>query len=415
MVWNTVGNLVYFAAQWLLTYIVIRVLGYDMAGLLSLAMTIGTSFSGVATYTMRSFQVSDVVEEYSAGTYIASRGFTCAISLVACVAFEVVNGYDPFTFACIFVFMIYKIVEAISDVYQGILQKEMRLDYVGISLIVRGIASLVVFFAVILCTRNLLVALVSIVVMTSLVVVLYDRRKALARVTPNSKHFTRKSVVGVLVACFPLAAYGFLFNATGQAPRYFIELALGSSALGYYTSVALPVAVVQLSASFLFSPLVTPMAVALKEGKRSAFIGMFMKVMGAIGAVAVLAFVVAALLGGPVLTLMFGSSIDEYVYLLLPLVGCAVLTAYSWFLANVLTVLRKLRILIAMSLVSFIVVCASCLPALSVGGMNGATFSLIAALAVFSLGCLGAILKAMRSGVRAHDEQAAPTPTDHLS
>ena len=48
---NTIGNLVYYFCQWLMTILVVHLASYSQAGYLSLAMNTSTSF-GLMRYPM---------------------------------------------------------------------------------------------------------------------------------------------------------------------------------------------------------------------------------------------------------------------------------------------------------------------------------------------------------------------------
>lgn len=314
IVWNAMGSFIYLFAQWILTYVVVKVLGFTDAGIFSLAMTVAGVFSVVATYGMRSYQASDVEGQHSFGIYLRSRVITCILSLALCMVFTAVNGYSFYVFLCISAYMGFKVLEAVSDVYQGLLQKEMRLDYVGKSYLVKGIAILVVFIVVVMVFRSLLASICTMSVVMMLVIVLYERRRAAlfeekAEGAPEHSSL-KKGVWLLLVTCLPLALYGLFFTVMGQAPRYFIEMLLGEEALGYYASIAMPVVIIQVSGSFIFSPLVTPMAKSLAENNRPAFLSLVKKVILFIAGLAIVSVVLGVLFGDPVLIWAFGAEIE---------------------------------------------------------------------------------------------------------
>ncbi|WP_165054714.1 MULTISPECIES: lipopolysaccharide biosynthesis protein [unclassified Adlercreutzia] len=390
IVWNTAGNFIYLFCQWLLTYVVVKSLGFASAGVFSLAMTVANSFSVVATYTMRNFQTSDVEDVFCDRAYINSRILTCSIAFVCCVCFSLVNDYGFYVSACISVYMIFKISEALSDVYQGILQKSMRLDYVGISFVVKGIATLLLFYAAIKLTGSLLFAICALAVCSFLIVLVFDRKHALEfakKATP-----ARNATKDLLIACLPIAIYGFLLNVVGQAPRYFIESLLGDQALGFYASVAMPVVIVQVSASFIFSPLVTPLAASVSANEYRRYFAMIAKVLFFIALLAVFAFFAAFTVGNPILVLFFGNEISDYANLLGPLVGCSIATAIVWFLSAVLVIQRDMKSLVLLSAIACAIVIIGCVPAINSWGMNGASCVQIIALGFFSVGCLARIL-----------------------
>lgn len=385
MLWNSVGNVVYLFSQWLLTYFVVRILGYEEAGVFSLAITIGGSLVSVALYSIRNYQVSDIQERFSDRTYMVSRVLTSALSLVVCVVFVLANNYEIMTALCVIVYMMFKISEALSDVYQGMLQKRMRLDYVGRSFILKGISEAIVFFVLLTLSRNLLLAVAGLCVASFIVVGLYDRRRATSLTPSVSSRSSYSQIKALLGTCLPLALFGLLFNTMGQAPRYFLEAELGAAALGVYASVAMPVVIVQVSASFIFAPLTTPLAFYLRADDIEKFRGLIKKVLLVLAALSVVSVAAFLLLGNWLLVLLFGHSIDEYQFLLMPLVACSILVALSWFLSTILVVIRKLRALLAVSVVSFLIVLVGSVPFIQLCGMNGASFVFISALTFFIL------------------------------
>lgn len=396
MIWNSAGSIVYLFSQWLLTYLVVRVLGYGEAGVFSLAITIGGSLASIALYSIRNYQVSDVEGRFSDGVYLVARALTSALSLVACAVFVLVNDYELMTTLCVIAYMLFKISEAWSDVYQGMLQRRMRLDYVGRSFVLKGVAEPIVFFVLLLTTRNLLLAMACLCATSFALVAFYDRRRAWSVAADAPAATLRSSlsyVKPLLATCLPLAVFGLLFNTMGQAPRYFLEAQMGATVLGVYASVAMPVVVVQVSASFVFAPLTTPLASYLQAGDVARFHSLIKKVLIILGGLSIVSIVGFALFGDWLLMLLFGSSIDGYQFLLMPLVVCSILVALSWFLSTVLVVIRKLGTLLAMSAISFLVVVAGSVPFIRALGMNGATFVFIAALSLFILGSAAALLK----------------------
>ncbi|WP_303214203.1 lipopolysaccharide biosynthesis protein [uncultured Enorma sp.] len=400
VIWNSLGNFVYLVSQWLLTYVVVRVQGYGPAGIFSLAMSVGNSLNAVATYTMRNYQVSDIEGEYSDRQYILSRYVTSVISFIACLVFCSFNEYSSSTFLCIAFYMIFKISEALSDVYQAIYQRVSRMDYIGKAYIAKAILSFCFFFGVLCVTSNLLAAIVALCCASYIVVIFYERREvgsfALHPAMALSFDQDMRQVKKLLLVCLPVALYGLFFNTMGQVPRYVLELLKDDDALGVYTSVAMPVTLVQVSANYLFAPLTAPLASCFTRHDVRGFYRLFWKAIGAIAIISIAAFVGFGIAGKPVMILLFGESIEPHLYLLNPLIFCSVLVALSWFLSAALTVVRKLVAQLVLSVVSFSISCVTSFLFINVFGMNGVTFSYIAALLVFAVGGFCILLSSIK-------------------
>ena len=176
MIFNTIGSLVYYACQWLMTILVARMSGYVEAGIFSIAMSVTASPAIVGLFNVRSFQVSDVENQFSNEIYIQSRLYTITLSFIICIVMVLLGGYDIEKTIDILVYMIYKITEGIADVYYGVEQKKERMDYAGISLAIRGIGTVIAFGLILETTNSLLLSLIAISIVSFSVILLYDRR-----------------------------------------------------------------------------------------------------------------------------------------------------------------------------------------------------------------------------------------------
>ncbi|MDR2035409.1 MAG: oligosaccharide flippase family protein, partial [Coriobacteriales bacterium] len=354
--WNTAGNFVYLFSQWLLTFCIVVVLGVEAMGVFSLAIAVSGAIIGISLYGVRSFQVSDLDEKYADQVYLIARVITSAVSLLVCIVFICLNEYSLYVSACLVVYMLFKISESVSDVYQGFFQKAMRMDYIGKSFLIKGVVILLFFVATVFLSQDLLPSIAVLCLSSCAIIVIYDLRNARKFIHRIKVNEWLKPIRSLLIECLPIAGFTLIFNMLTQIPRYFIEMQMGMEALGYYATIAMPVVIVQVSASFVFAPLTTPFAQHLNRGDIKSFTGLFWKTMLFILALSAASIIAFALLGEWLLVVLFGEMIAPYSYLLIPLVICTILVAVSWFLSTLLIVLRKQKILVVIALVSLLVV-----------------------------------------------------------
>ena len=394
LVWNTFGNIVYLGAQWLMSYATIMLLGYSNGGIYSLAMSVSTSISTIALFGMRNYQVADVSNTFSDKAYYYSRIITSGVSFASCLVFLYLNQYNELTVIAVCAYMLFKISEAFGDVFQGTMQRNLRMDYIGISFILKGTIECIGYIATLIIFRNLFVSLCSLVVISTLIVYFFDFNIALrfndgASISARVSQEVRK----LLLTCIPIAGYSILFNVAGQLPRYYIELSLGSEMLGFYTSVALPVTIVQVGANFLFTPLTTPMALCLNEGEIAKFKRIINKIFFSVILLGFVALAFFWFFSSWFYSILFGSGILPYMDLVIPLVLSGVLIALSWFLSNMLIVSGRLHVLLLSSAIEFLTTLLFCLPAINCLGMNGATFIHIASLSIFCIICFADLFR----------------------
>lgn len=177
MLWNSIGSLCYSGCQWLITVVAVRLSStYGAAGLLAVAMSVSNIFSRVGLFRIRPYQVSDIHEKVPAGQYVGFRIVTIALG------FAITLIYMCFTcsresFVATTLYLAFRAGDVFIDVLHGVDQQHQRMDYCGVSMIIRATLFLVAFIIGLRCFDSLDIALLGMVVATYLVVI-YDYRIA---------------------------------------------------------------------------------------------------------------------------------------------------------------------------------------------------------------------------------------------
>ena len=340
--WNTFGTVVFLAAQWLTTILIVRITdNYEDAGLYSLAMSISNVFYMIAIYNVRNFQVSDINEEYKNEDYIFHRMTVMLLALLACVIFVVFTYSDKYTMGVLILYMVYRLGESYVDVLHGIDQRLDRLDIVGKSYMIRGLLMLIVFILCEYFTGNILITILAMAVSSYVAIILFDVRQTniIAKISINIRF---DKIRKLFVICFPLLIYGIALNLQASVPRIITEKILGKELLGYYSSVATPAVIVQSFASVIFAPFITTFTRLYQEKNKLEYRKLALKMIGFCILLGVTAYFGSYCFGDFVLDkiLYRGKGITEYCYLLDTTMICTALVALIWFIAILLTIAR---------------------------------------------------------------------------
>lgn len=314
-------------------------------------MSFATPLAVVATLSLRTFQVANMDERFSDGDFLFTRAITSIVSLALCIIAIVGSGYTFYTSECVILFMVYRLSEAIVDVLHGIDQRAWRLDIVGKSFLMRGGVMLIAFAIGELFFQSLPLSIILMGIGVYGVILCYDvpscQKCTQLNLKLNRENFFLLVKIGV-----PLGAFAFLMNLLSSIPRLFMERWYGEDILGIFGSITTITVLIPQLASFIFNPLIPVFAERWKSNNINGFNKLFMISIVAVALIGVAAIAGSYLFGEWGLSLIFGNSIRSYSYLLCPVIGTAILTAYIWLLGSILTILGDYSTLAYLSLIS---------------------------------------------------------------
>ena len=374
MAWNSIGSLVNLGCQWLITILIVRLgNGYEAAGVYSLATSVYGIFSPVGQYRMKTYQVSDVKGENTTGEYLAFRYITIAASLLLCFAYSALSC-PSYALPAIMLYGVFKSVSLVIEVLHACDQQHGRMDYVGQSLALQGVVSFAVFVGLFMVTGNLELTLLAMSVSVAIVGLMLDAPRTL-RFDSLLPRIGRDKVFRLMRVCLPAVAAGIAASAAPSLPRQYLSLAMGSESLGIYSSIAAPIAIIQMGASYVYGPLLTYFSLHYVRGEKKDFLDLLRKAVLGIVGIGAICTVAIILLGEPLLVLLYGESIRSYTSLMIPMIPFAVLTGSMWFINDLSMSLRSFHGSFWGGISSLVCAAIVMIPMVSVYGMNGVTFT----------------------------------------
>lgn len=396
LLFNTAGSLLFYLCQAALNLLVTALAGVAANGMLATAMTIANVCLSVASFGMRTFQVSDLAGKYADRTYLASRYVTLTAAGAGCLAFAFINSYSAEQRWVIALYTAYRLIESWSDVWHGYLQKAERLDVVGISFGVRGLVTAGTVTLGLVLTGNLVLTLAALFALNAVYVLAVDL--PLARRYADLTNREGGSVWALLAECAPLAVYAAVNTAIPSVPRYFCERVLGTVKMSYFNNVFLPVLILQVAVIYLFVPFITTFARLWNKKDKAGFFRGLVLLAAALAAMWAAGAAGVALLGRWGLSILYPTSpeILDYAPLLQPLVVATVCTVASTVLCHLLTIARDMRGLILGNLAGLAAAGLVSMPLLSAFDIYGAAYATIAGIGVQGLCLLGFLLAKCR-------------------
>ena len=395
-IWNTIGSIFALLLSVVLLFVITRVNGVDDAGMFSIAFSSATILYTIADSQVRVFQVTDTDRKYGFGVYLSVRNILSLLMLIAGVIFVFVSRYDWQKALVCLGLVVFRMIDALSETYQGEFQLDGRLDIGGKSVFYRMLVSLVIFGVVDIVSKNLLVSIFCMCLTNFIIWIAYDRRLVKRYNTERSSK-NMQEIKEVIYACFPLFVSMFLNNYIINAPKYAIDKYMTYEMQTYFNIIYLPTFVINLMSIFVLKPMLKTMGIMWNTDQKKKFAGILGKMILAILLLTIVAEVVGYFIGIPILSWIYGVNLKPYKIELLILIVSGGLSAITVALLYALSTMRcqgKSSIAYIAAAVSGVI-----LPYYMVSrwGILGASVSSVGIMAILSMGLLGIFLGELRT------------------
>ena len=380
--WNSIGLGAWGMVFPLLTIIVTQLVGLELAGMFSLAFVTATLLMIIANYGVRTFQVSDLDESHSFSDYQVSRWITCAAMIIIGLLYCNFRGYTGDMFLISIGVYLYKMVDGLADVYEGRLQQMDKLYLAGISQTIRSVGVLLVFTLFLFITRNLGGASIAMGVTAIVSLVLVTAPLALLE-TPGSRKPRFESIKRLFIECAPLFVALFLYAFIDNMPKFMMEGVLTYDNQLFFNALYFPAQAILMTVGLIYKPLLVKMAEAWADIEHRNRFDLFIIVMAVIIlAITGIGAFVMNWIGIPIMSFLYGTDFEPYRQLSLIMLAAGGVTGLIDFLYQVITVLRKQKVVMRLYLMTF--VCALFVPALMINmtGLTGAVMSYLVLMAI---------------------------------
>jgi O-antigen/teichoic acid export membrane protein len=358
--WTFFGNILYAATQWGLLTLLTKLFEPGLFGRYSLAFSTVTPIFIASSMQLRAVYVSEVerqgYDESHFATYLTLRLATNLLALLLVALLAALGAIPAHLFPLALLLGCNQAVSLVADMYQGVMQKQERMDLLSISNVIQGGASLVAAVAMALLTQSIVWVVVGMLVARGLALFMYQipQARAVQAGTGSSRAvplvtrttFLRAMSVSRLWplarTAFPLSVVALLINLHLHVPRYFLA-GLGEDAVGYFSAIASLAAMPDLVITALGQSAVRQLAVRFTSDKRAylVLVGRLLSIGAALGLVGVVA---AMTLGRPVLALLFRPEYANFADVLVWLMVARMALNVQSFLGYAMTAARCFKL-----------------------------------------------------------------------
>lgn len=356
-IWNMLGSGIYSFNSLFYLIIVTRINGLDISGIFAYGFVLSNVFLLLATFGGRTYQITDKNKEFSTNEYISFRIICSIITVLIALIFVLINPYNKLKGTIIFLLIISKCFESISDVFYGIMQKKDKLYLVGISMFIKNVISIVLFYVIDYYTHNIYLSILSylliyfVFIFIDIMIAKKEEKFHISIKNYNKKIISKQK-------------YLFLFTIISSfilhIPRYVIDYSLSDDIQGIYSILIMPSSIVILLTSFVLQPNIVRLTSYFKENHEK-FKKLTIKIVIVTVIISVLCLIGFYFLGIELLSFIYDTPLSYSKYnipLLFGLIGTICYTLVSILSVNITIArdtLSQLKIYALTTVISIII------------------------------------------------------------
>lgn len=339
-IWNALG-LTFNSFNSLFFLIIVELInGLDIAGIFTYAFSLCCLFYVLSIYYNRTFQVSDKHNRFSFNDYLTARIILSVVSLILIVVFSLISQFDGYKILVIFLIMLFRVVESISDCFYGFIQKKGDLYKTGISLTLKAIIGLAGFLVLDLITGNLLFSIISLIVINLIFFWCYDFRNY-RKLTNEKINFELKNVCKIIKKCFPVFVFSALSIYLANCQKYVMTYYEPNDMQTIFGILIMPATVLSLAGSYLINPFVNKLTDLKHQKKINDFVNITKKLLACLALLGILALIICYFIGIPILNFIYQLNLDGFKVELLLVVTASIFYALAMVISNFLTILKE--------------------------------------------------------------------------
>ena len=361
-IWNILGSLANAGLSVIILMVVTRTLDNQKADIFSIAWAISQLMATIGCYQIRVLQATDVEEKFTFRQYFEFRIVTIVAMMICSCIYVYIKHYTVYKAIIIIIICGYRAVDSLADVFEGWFQQKERLDLAGRALFIRVIIAIVGGGICLVGMHDLLALSLMLVFIYVVGLLLYDIRyyNKLKVLEKQKENQNNKWLQGLLVAGTPLFVNAYLLMDIMNTPKIVIDNAittgnLQNGAQTIFNILFMPASVLTL-AYIVFRPLLTKMAIEWTMGRIKNFLKIIGSIMCCLLGMSILIIGGSALLGIPVLSVLYAIDLTMYKRELLMIILGGCFCTFSYVLDNALVVIRKQYLLVCAYVVSWVYV-----------------------------------------------------------
>jgi len=388
--WVFTANVIYAGTQWGLLSTLAKTGSPSIVGEFTFALAISAPVFMLTNLQLRTVQATDVRGINSFADYFTLRLIATLTGLLAVIGIAFFAEPVSCVRQVIILVAVSKAIECLSDVIAGLFQREERLKLASVSLTIRGIGSLAVFFATYIFFKSITFSLAALSGVWSAVLIFYEvpKAKTLDRNGGDFFRLNAKKLKQITCVSAPLGCVATMQSLSVNIPRYYLQHYDGAANQGIYASLSYLVVAINLIVAALSQSATTRLAEMFLRHQYSAFKSLLTKLTMLGVAIGVVGIPACLIVGREILTLVYRPEYGAHADILAMLVGVAALNAIGSFLFCGVTAAQEFRRQVPVNVVAVLITLCGSAALIPRWGLVGAGTTALLSAAVMAGGGL---------------------------
>ncbi len=319
--WNFAGKVVYAAARAFLLILIAKLSTVEIVGQYSLAFSITTPIFMLTDFDLRSIIATDTKDQYEFGHYLGMRLLTTLLAMLVVCG---ISCWQSTLQLGLVIFMVglSKSFETISDLLYGLMQRQERLDKLGISQILKSTLSIVFVGLLLWQTQSIVLATAGMAAAYLLILLVYDLPVSAVYASLRVR-LDRAILWKLFRLSLPMGIALLFISLNKNVSSYFVEVYLDTDSLGYFSSILYIMTVGSLVVSSIGQTTTSRMSRLFNRGDIAGFRKILRNMVLAVLGIGAVMTAGAALFGDFVLTLLYKPGYAVYQPLFVMIMGIA--------------------------------------------------------------------------------------------
>lgn len=310
-IWYSIGSLSYSLSSFLLLIIVSRELGNYSTGVFSIGWAISQLVYAIGLFGLRNFQVSDTSGKFKFEDYLFTKFFSVIFMFIGMFINSIYLdlSFEKITISFLLTCLMFS--EVLADLFAGYFQTAEKLFIAGQSYLFRVIGYDIIFFIVIILTKNLELSLLGAIIFSFTWLFIFDFQ-IIYKLRGFKIQFNLKKSMIILRNCFPIFLSAFLTNYIVNIPKNNIELYSSENIQAVYNILSMPSSVITLMISFIMVPLYTRITNLWKNRDYNKLNSMLLKMSILITVVTIIIILLGRLVGLYLMSIIFNLNVNSF-------------------------------------------------------------------------------------------------------